>query len=270
MPPRRYGNPNLTTPLYNHPHAGAVDEFGHFGYVHDPTILHHTQPTFHVPEHEKTDLCAPPGYGPEGWQELGRQFFVDHIQVASPSPESKDVKIFCAVYTHPQKNNETEAIRETWGKRCDGFMAASTETIHNFATVNLPHQGPFEGQYKGIWQRVRSIVAYFHSNFIDDYDYLYLCGDDTYVILENLKAFLASPKVVEHATTYFYTGARTVPNWGVNNEHDPSFFFMGGGAGYILNQNLVRAIVEHVLPNCHDDTIGSAEVRQTSCLCARE
>ena len=34
---------------------------------------------------------------------------------------------------------------------------------------------------------VRSMVAYFHDNFIDDYDYLYLCGDDTYVIMENLK-----------------------------------------------------------------------------------
>jgi hypothetical protein len=35
-----YGNPNQTTPIVNdHPHAGAIDEFGHYGYVHDPTIL---------------------------------------------------------------------------------------------------------------------------------------------------------------------------------------------------------------------------------------
>jgi hypothetical protein len=56
-----------------------------------------------------------------------------------------DVKVFCAVYTHSGNNNQTNAIRETWGRRCDGFLAASTETIHEAAAVKIPHQGPHQG-----------------------------------------------------------------------------------------------------------------------------
>jgi hypothetical protein len=259
---RRYGNANLTAPSNLHPHAGAIDEFGHYDYVHDPTILHRRKPEFHVSEEENKDLCAPVGDGPEGFEELARRFFTEHIEIATPpSSKANNIKVFCAVYTHAGNNNQTEAIRQTWGRRCDGFMAASTETNHDTATVHLPHQGPYQGQYKGIWQKVRSILAYFHDHFLNEYDYLYLSGDDTYVIMENLKAFLASPKVTENDNPYFYSGARTHPIWmKKQNDYDPNFFYMGGGAGYILNRDTVQAIVKAILPACHEATVGSAEV----------
>ena len=40
--------------------------------------------------------------------------------------KTKDgVKLFCAVYTYaPGGNLFTQAIQETWGKRCDGFLFA--------------------------------------------------------------------------------------------------------------------------------------------------
>ncbi|KAG7340753.1 Fringe-like protein [Nitzschia inconspicua] len=273
---RTYGNSSLVEPLHKYPHVGAVDEFGQFEYVHDPTILlHHQQQQLaekiQLLDEEKTDLCAPIGYGPEGGKDLARQFFHDHVQVASPlsEKEAKTIKVFCAIYTHARNRDQTAAIRQTWGKRCDGFMAASTETNHDTATVHIPHQGPYQGQYKGIWQKVRSMVAYFHDNFIEDYDYLFLSGDDTYVIMENLKVFLLEKsKEIEVGSPYFYTGARTHPIWTKNKKgYDPTFFYMGGGAGYVLSRNTVRSIVQNVFPKCHADTVGSAEdVYMARCL----
>ena len=101
------------------------------------------------------------------------------------------------------------------------------------------------------------MVAYFYDNFIDDYDYLYLCGDDTYVILENLKAFLSSPEVVERAQPYLYTGAMTHDIF----DKKSTLYYMGGGAGYVLSKSTVTALVEQVFPSCHQNTTGSAEVR---------
>ncbi|KAG7340752.1 Fringe-like protein [Nitzschia inconspicua] len=272
-----YVNSSIVEPLHKHPHAGAVDMFGRYGYVHDPTILlHHQQKPLTelqlLLDEEKTDLCAPIGYGPEGGKDLARQFFHDHVQVASPlsEEEAKTIKVFCAIYTHAGNRNQIAAIRQTWGKRCDGFMAASTETNHDTATVHIPHQGPYQGQYKGIWQKeVRSMVAYFHDNFIEDYDYLFLSGDDTYVIMENLKVFLLEKsKEIEVESPYFYTGARTHGIWAKNKKgYDPTFFYMGGGAGYVLSRNTVRSIVQNVFPHCLADTVGSAEdVYMAHCL----
>jgi len=47
-------------------------------------------------------------------------------------------KVFCAIYSCPGNSNQTDAIRRTFGGRCDGFMTASTtETNHDLATVNF-------------------------------------------------------------------------------------------------------------------------------------
>jgi glycoprotein-N-acetylgalactosamine 3-beta-galactosyltransferase len=279
-PPRRYGTVNLNQPSAGHPRGGGVDEYGWFGYVHEPTILRHRPQAwpFAVTPEEEADLCAPLGNGPEGYGDLGRQIFGDRIRVSDSTTAAAaaagvgNVKVFCAVYTHPANNNQTEAIRQTWGQRCDGFLAASTETVHEAATVNIPHHGPHQGLYKGIWQRVRSILGYFYDNFLDEYDFIFLSGDDTYVIMENLKAFLTSPSFVDHAggPTYprpVFAGAWIHPFWMEKEGYSNDFYYMGGGAGYVLSRSAVRALVETVLPVCHDRKVGSAEdVLMADCL----
>jgi hypothetical protein len=99
-------------------------------------------------------------------------------------------------------------------------MVASSETHHGTATVNIPHQGPYQYLYKGIWHWVCSIIAYFHNNFFDDYDFIsFLSGDDTYLIVENLKALLTSQQMIDYAggTSHYpnpvYLGSWTHPIW---------------------------------------------------------
>lgn len=45
-------------------------------------------------------------------------------------------------------------------------------------------------QNKNMWQKVRSTLAYIYGNYLKDYDYLHVCGDDTYVVVENLHSSL--------------------------------------------------------------------------------
>lgn len=290
---RVQANTTISDPavLRDHPHMGAKDEYGNWGYVHDPTILVHTPWPFLVRSNERTELCARVGEGIE-WEggrgdggetsaavALAKQFFQHHIQVGtpstvvngtknddtnntSPSNNSSGIKVFCAIYTYPGNNDLTDAIRETWGGRCDGFMAASTETNHSAGTVHLPHYGSNEGRYEGIWQKVRSMVAYLYDNFLLEYDFFYICGDDTYLIMENLKSLLTSPQFVTYAggTGYpnpIYLGDWIHPSW-LPQYHD-SFYYMGGGSGYVLNRSTLRALVEQVWPICHNTTDKSME-----------
>jgi hypothetical protein len=151
-----------------HPHAGAKDELYRWGYVHDPTILIQKPQPFMILPEEKDDICASIGYGNEGGGKMANMIFRKQIKVAEIN-EISDVssitssavpKVFCAIYSYPGNNNQTDAIRRTWGGRCDGFMTASTETNHDLATVNVPHFGNGNGKYNGIWQKVRSMISY--------------------------------------------------------------------------------------------------------------
>ncbi|KAL3905994.1 MAG: hypothetical protein SGILL_009457 [Bacillariaceae sp.] len=270
-PLRRYGDPSLKRPQAYHPHSGAVDEYGNFGYVHDPAILNKQKNTsnFATSHEDLTQLCAPVGEGPEGGNAIGRELFGQHIKV-SQSPPISSINVFCAIYTYPGNKNQTNAIKNTWGRRCDGIMFASTETVHEDATVHLLHNGGHQGMYRGIWQKVRSMLSYIYDNFLEDFDYFLLSGDDTYVILENLRMFLTSPKVMEHAaggSQYFYTGSWIHPFWLLKKGYTNDFYYMGGGAGYVLSRAAVRGLVELAWPTCKNTTIDSAEdVFMAECL----
>jgi hypothetical protein len=255
-----------------HPHAGAKDEFHRWGYVHDPTIiLQKPQPFVILPE-EKDKICAEVGYGNEGGGKRAKMLFRKKIKVAEMINETSAVssttssavpKVFCAIYSYPGNNNQTDAIRRTWGGRCDGFMTASTETNHDLAAVNLPHFGNGNGQYNGIWQKVRSMIGYIYDNFLEDYDFYFICGDDTYLIMENLKELLMSPNFIEYAggkdyPNIVYTGGLTHPQY-LAEKHGKDFYYMGGGSGYLINRSTVRALVERVFPICHNETDRSKE-----------
>ena len=315
-------------PVRKHPHAGAKDPSGmYWGYVHDPKVLFMSsnKNTTVFTINNKTDtndkitntsseqelLCRPTGYGPETqynnslWQHynLGvttsQVIFDEIIQIHNTTSRSRqdNITIFCAIYTYPKNTAQTEAIRQTWGKRCDGILFASTETIHDKATVHLPHYTPRkrnkkkgytkpkdrtyepQGTYKGIWQRIRSMLGYIYDNFLDEYEYYYFSGDDTYVIIENLKYFLSQyeherqREEEEDPPAVFYSGSWIHPYWPVRDlththKHDEFFYYMGGGGGYVLNQQTIRVLMEIAFPHgCYKKTFtGSEDVLIGSCL----
>lgn len=61
--------------------------------------------------------------------------------------------------------------------------------------MHLPPNSQKGFGYKGMKQRIRTIFAYIYDNFLNEYDYFHFCGSDAYVIVDNLKEFLASERV---------------------------------------------------------------------------
>ena len=46
--------------------------------------------------------------------------------------------------------------------------------------------------FHNIWQKVRNSWIIIGIHLIDNFDYYFICGDDTYVIIDNLRKYLSS------------------------------------------------------------------------------
>jgi hypothetical protein len=300
-------------PSNDHPHAGARDSSGAWGYVPDVTAvrkwmlarfkkefdkesswdnndMRHYQP-FQTDEINKTCAGAPPN---GTLRYAGFDALRTKVKVGAPHPNSSNGttdpnrttttileeepavfhssgKILCAIYTYEGNHDRVTAIAETWGWRCDGFFAASTSTVDEpgavgFGAVDLPHYG--EESYQNMWQKTRSIVAFMYDHYFDDYEYFYLAGDDTHVIVENLRNYLHSLEEDDYdgrggpsrGTTALYLGMQF---WWSRL----SLPFNTGGAGYVLNKVALKTLVEKSLPSCRHDIFMSIEdVNMAFCL----
>ena len=241
---------------------GARDANGNFGYVHDAT---HIRKLYgdgsEKPQPWKLgngpndlsyqDICAPPGMGLEGT--YGYQALTEKIQIANTtSTESFDKngpKIMCVLYSYQGGSDKVQAIVETWGRRCDGFLAMSNTTQPEIGFVDIAHGGPHHsGDYGSVWQRVRAIYAYLYHHYLDEYDFFHICGDDVYLIVENLRAYVRTL----NPNDIVYVGQWTHPTWLVGKEPglDKEFYYAGGGPGYTLSRRALKEFVEKALLTC--------------------
>ncbi|KAL7520445.1 hypothetical protein ACHAWX_006249 [Stephanocyclus meneghinianus] len=260
-----------------HPHKGALDEKGNFGYVHDETFLAKSPPAFEFKDDsEKEKLCKK---GDPNYIMLTEKVFVDltsheaaEKRAEHELSQKKRAKIFCLVYTIEKFHDRIPAIKETWGKKCDGFMVASTKTDVALGTVAIPHEGPEE--YNNIWQKVRSMWSYIYDNYYEKYDFFHIGGDDLYLIVENLRLYLESEEIQlasnggqylpdgsEDTQTPLFLGRRFAEGG------DRDRMFISGGSGYTMNKAALKTLVVDGFPNCfpHLKTF-SEDVMVATCL----
>jgi glycoprotein-N-acetylgalactosamine 3-beta-galactosyltransferase len=114
-------------------------------------------------------------------------------------------------------------------------MAASTKTDPSLGVVDLPHAGPKE--YSNMWQKTTSILAFLYDLYLEEYDFFYLAGDETYLIVENLRSYLRTLD----QTQPLYIGSQ------VRYREET---YVLGGAGYLLNRVALRQLVQKALPTC--------------------
>ena len=222
-------------------------------YVHDAKYIqrHAAQFPFTIPPTEYGSVCAPPGMGPEG--EFGYNVLTSALSIANvAADDSSTPTVFCAIYSYEGGKDRVQAILETWGKRCDGFMVASTFSDQSVGTIDLLHKG-IPGDYDSMWQKVRSMLAYMYEHYLDDYDFFHIVGDDVFLIVENLKAYLSTVDPDE----VLYAGGWTRPTWKPHLPDD--FFYAGGGPGYTLSREALKQFVELALPTCFAKTMVSFE-----------
>jgi hypothetical protein len=276
----------------DHPHAGARDENGTWPYVPDVeairrAVLEHIQqlsidPKQYLPLEPNSSVCQDaPGEGFEGHN--GYKALREYVELDGPDPLPEEVapveegltstrdghlqryrhgpppvsrtevtppRILCGVYSHGGNHHLVADIADTWGWRCDGFYAASTKTERDIGAVDLPHQGP--EQYNNMWQKTRSMVAFMYDYYLDDYDYFLLCGDDTFIVMENLRNYLLS---LESATG----GRDAQPLYIGSPFSHHGTQYNSGGPGYLLNRAALRRLVEDGLPYYFANTWSSGE-----------
>ena len=168
--------------------------------------------------------------------------------------KKRNSKILCMVYTVglPESRSSLKAISETWAHKCDGFFAASNETNHSLGAIDLPHKGPEE--YANMWQKIRSMWAYAYDHYRNEYDFFHIAGDDTYIVVENLRSFLDGPDVIrlekghlDEISSHPSLRERAIrwinkPNvsrpliFGLPCPHMIYLVFAAGGPGYTLNR----------------------------------
>ena len=104
------------------------------------------------------------------------------------------LRIFCGIYTtQANHNTKVRATRNTWAKKCDGFIAFSTFEDTAIPSINIIHEGP--EAYDNMWQKSRSIWKYINTHLKDKYDFFLLGGDDMFYIVENLRLYLGSEEI---------------------------------------------------------------------------
>lgn len=191
----------------------------------------------------------------------GRRLAEDNKEQQQHQPKPR---VLCVIYTYePHHATMVQAVVNTWAWKCDGFFAASTATNETLGAVDLPHLG--KEAYGNMWQKTRSIWAYIHDHYVNDYDFFWLGGDDVGLTVENLRGVLedhsmeSNPAGANEQDIPVYLGHQ-IPQAGGN-------YFCGGGPGYVLNRVAVKRLIAEVLPKCRATAIGSAEDRFLShCL----
>jgi glycoprotein-N-acetylgalactosamine 3-beta-galactosyltransferase len=234
----------ICDPIWDRP-LGALDKVGKPGYIHDPTFLKRNPLpfTYHAVGEQQAVCDIAPGEGEEGaagYEGLRKiRIASDDAPFDAPGRATKK-RVLCMVYTHSSRHDRLRAVAETWGPRCDGFLAASDQTDETIGAVHLLHEGP--EHYRNMWLKVYAMWRYVYDHYRDDYDFFHIGGDDHYVIAENLR---------HTVSTGSWKGA-----W---NDSEPLYLggslalgekrrYCNGGSGYTLNRVALKMLVHDLFP----------------------
>lgn len=95
-------------------------------------------------------------------------------------------------------------------------------------------------------QKTRANWKFIHDNYIDDYDYFVFGGDDYYLVVDNLREYLASYEIrnISERGVPLYLGRRFMMQGNVDD------IYNSGGPSYILNRQALKILYAHFEKPC--------------------
>jgi hypothetical protein len=156
-------------------------------------------------------------------------------------------RLLCLVYTYSPMRHLLKTQALVWGQHCDGFLAFSNETLPELGIYELPidqrqQQDYREESYNNMWQKSRGIWKHVHDNLLERFEYFYLSGDDVYLMVNNLRAYLREELETIDASD---PKPRHFGSW------LPSRSMVAGGPGYVLNRAALQLYAGTAETNIH-------------------
>ena len=143
-------------------------------------------------------------------QTLGGHMDALRLVSVTPDVNMSTHRILCWVNTyHKNHLTQVESIKATWGKSCDKLLFFSDIEDITIPTVRVIAP-PTHAE---LWRKHRGVLKILYREYQNDYDWFFKCDDDTYVIMENLKAYLAREEITSLAHTPLLLGHRMTLPW---------------------------------------------------------
>ena len=177
---------------------------------------------------------------------------------------TEKVKVLCWVMTGPTNHQakvrqglmfpvfsllclQARHVKATWGSRCNKLLFMSSQADPDLPAVKL---NVSEGR-DNLWDKTKKAFQYVYTNHFQDYDWFVKADDDTYMIVENLRYFLAN--VDTNKPVFFGRKFKPFTKQG----------YFSGGAGYVMSKEALRRFVETGLKDpelCRQDAGGAEDV----------
>lgn len=154
------------------------------------------------------------------------------------NPCSDPPRVAFLVLTHAA-NHRTRCRAQygTWGGRTGKIVYFSNGADDVIPVVSLRFDGP--ESYDNLAHKMAAVLRYAWLRLARRYDWFMIADDDSYVILDNLYAYLSSEWIRQEdaAGTPLYLGRRF-------KRPGDDFAYCSGGAGCVLNKPALEAFVE--------------------------
>ena len=107
--------------------------------------------------------------------------------------KSAGPRILCAVLTTRSEHSKIHYVHNTWAKRCDTTIYLTgpkdpdqkDDPEYNFVYINITND------HLKSTEKTLEAFKFAYDNLLEEFDWFVRADDDTYIIMENLKLFLA-------------------------------------------------------------------------------
>lgn len=123
-------------------------------------------------------------------------------------------------------------LKATWTRHCNRVVFISSVEDTDFPAIGI---GGKEGK-DFLWVKTRRSLQYLYKNHFTHADWFLKADDDTFVVLENLRYFLADKD--PNRPVYYGRHFKTYTN---------KEGYMSGGAGYVMSKAALKKIVTESL-----------------------
>lgn len=180
---------------------------------------------------------------------------LDKVEILPNDSDTLNIKVLCFI---PIISTDHDAraldVRNTWGKRCDKLLFASNVTDSDIGAVKI---NVSTEDWAHLWEKQRETMRHIWEVYGNEYDWFMKADLDTYVIVENLKAYLASEEIQSKKDEPLILGrrvSRREEKWYQGFDHNKTlvdeflktshnkFHYTMGGAGYVMNQKYMEKL----------------------------